>query len=354
MSTFPDNLLPDPDARTDHEPAEAPLPQPLPSAEWTDQPGEPQFRDASHALDGETPKPAETSEPIGDAPILPELFASYSRPPYVRPPARIPNFGHLVLLLALFVFGWLGAGSILLVALHFHAFGVKTLAQATKDFRYTVGSQIIQYFITFAGCLVIFPILWQRSFLRGLHWNWAEAFRYRGRLISAVVLCFVGAMVNMLVLPGPTDAPIDQLFRAPGAAWVLFAFGATLAPFFEELVFRGFLLPALCTAYDWAAEQLQGVPQRPLDADGSPRWSLPAMIGASLITSLPFALMHGEQTGWSIGPFSLLICISLVLCWVRLGTRSLAASTLVHAGYNFTLFSLMLLGTGGFKHLDKM
>jgi hypothetical protein len=39
---------------------------------------------------------------------------------------------------------------------------------------------------------------------------------------------------------------------------------------------------------------------------------------------------------------------------VRLGTRSLAASTLVHAGYNFTLFSLMLLGTGGFKHLDKM
>jgi hypothetical protein len=34
--------------------------------------------------------------------------------------------------------------------------------------------------------------------------------------------------------------------------------------------------------------------------------------------------------------------------------RSLAASVLVHASYNFLLFSLMLLGTSGFQHLDKM
>jgi membrane protease YdiL (CAAX protease family) len=39
---------------------------------------------------------------------------------------------------------------------------------------------------------------------------------------------------------------------------------------------------------------------------------------------------------------------------VRLITRSLAASTLVHACYNFTIFFLMLVGTGGFRHLDKM
>jgi len=27
---------------------------------------------------------------------------------------------------------------------------------------------------------------------------------------------------------------------------------------------------------------------------------------------------------------------------------------IVHAGYNFLLFALMLLGTHGFKHMDKM
>jgi membrane protease YdiL (CAAX protease family) len=46
--------------------------------------------------------------------------------------------------------------------------------------------------------------------------------------------------------------------------------------------------------------------------------------------------------------------VSLILCAVRLWTRSLAASTLVHATYNFMLFSVMLVETGGFKHLDKM
>jgi hypothetical protein len=64
--------------------------------------------------------------------------------------------------------------------------------------------------------------------------------------------------------------------------------------------------------------------------------------------------MHAEQTARALGPFLLLVTVSLVLCWVRLSARSLAASVLVHASYNLLLFSLMLLGTGGFRHLDKL
>jgi len=64
--------------------------------------------------------------------------------------------------------------------------------------------------------------------------------------------------------------------------------------------------------------------------------------------------MHAEQQGNSMGPFVLLIVISLILCAVRIVTRSLAASTLVHACYNFLLFALMLVTTGGFRHLEKL
>ena len=78
------------------------------------------------------------------------------------------------------------------------------------------------------------------------------------------------------------------------------------------------------------------------------------MVIGSILTSIPFALMHAEQTGYSLGPFLLLVCVSLVLCWVRLSSRSLAASVTVHASYNFLLFFLMFLGTGGFQHMDKM
>ena len=101
-------------------------------------------------------------------------------------------------------------------------------------------------------------------------------------------------------------------------------------------------------------EKAAGKTALPVAANGSPQGSLAAMIFASIATSVPFALMHAEQTAWSLGPFLLLVCVSLVLCWARLATRSLAASVLVHATYNLLLFSLMLWGTSGFKHLDNM
>jgi membrane protease YdiL (CAAX protease family) len=64
--------------------------------------------------------------------------------------------------------------------------------------------------------------------------------------------------------------------------------------------------------------------------------------------------MHGAQTGYSWAALGILVGVSLVLCWARLSTRSLAASVFVHASYNFLLFALMLLGTSGFRHLDRM
>jgi membrane protease YdiL (CAAX protease family) len=64
--------------------------------------------------------------------------------------------------------------------------------------------------------------------------------------------------------------------------------------------------------------------------------------------------MHADQQGYSLGPFILLIIVSLILCAVRLVTRSLAASTLVHACYNFLIFITMLIATDGFRHFDKM
>jgi membrane protease YdiL (CAAX protease family) len=353
MSTFPEPLPHAPDDAPAVEPAEAASTDPLATentpvqpAEWT---GEPE----ALAQPNELTPPYFAAPPTAKELLRGPIF-SVSEPPPIYREERIPHLGHLALLGLLAIFGLIGTMMLVPLALHYHLFGVTSITQAATDYRYALGSQAAQYIITFIGCLVVFPILWHRPFFEGVHWHGAAALQRTTRLISAAVLCFFVAMINGILMPGPTNAPIDQLFKAPGAAWILFAFGVTLAPFFEEMAFRGFLLPALCTAYDRTVEHFTGAARRPVDEFDNPQWSLSAMVLGSLLTSIPFALMHGTQTGWSLGPFLLLIFVSLVLCSVRLYTRSLAASTLVHACYNFMLFSFMLLGTGGFKHLDKM
>ncbi len=228
------------------------------------------------------------------------------------------------------------------------------MQQAGTDIHYILGVEGLIYLFTFGAALLVFPMVWHKSLFAGLQWNGATAVRLRWWLIAAAVLCFGLAVLNGELLPGPTNTPIEKIFRSPGAAWMLFAFGVTFAPFFEEMLFRGFLLPALCTAYDWIAEKITRKPALPLLENGHPQWSLAAMVVGSIATSIPFAAMHAAQTGYAIGPFLLLVGVSLVLCTARIVTRSLAASTLVHSCYNFLLFSLMLIGTSGFKHLDKM
>lgn len=269
-------------------------------------------------------------------------------------PRRIPDIGDVSMLAVLIVLGLLGSILLVHAALHFHFWGISNSQLAASDVHYTILSIAAIYFITFGAALLFFPVLWRKGLFEGLQWNASGAMRRIWVLLGAAGICFVLAIVDEILLPGPTNAPIDKLFDNRTAAWLLFGFGVTIAPFFEETLFRGFLLPAFSTAFDWTMEKATHTPPRTLDVNGHPQWSIAAMIFASIVTSVPFALMHAEQTAWSLGPFLLLVCVSLVLCWARLATRSLAASVLVHASYNFLLFSLMLLGTSGFKHLDRM
>ncbi len=143
-------------------------------------------------------------------------------------------------------FGLIGTMMLVPLALHFRLFGVTGIAQAATDYRYALGSQAIQYIITFAGCLAFFPSSGTSDF--SMEFTGTAKLRFDApQLFITAFLCFFVALINGVLMPGPTNAPIDELFEAPGAAWLLFVFGVTFAPFFEEMVFRGFVLPAICT-----------------------------------------------------------------------------------------------------------
>jgi membrane protease YdiL (CAAX protease family) len=236
-----------------------------------------------------------------------------------------------------------------------------------------IPSMAVSYLIAGAIVWAIFTFLWRRPFAQGLHWNFSVVRRRWVRLLAGGVALSLVVQLLSNYLPVPKTLPIDDFFRTPADVWLVALFGTFLAPVFEELAFRGFLLPSLASAWDWLRGQ-RGPRQNPglnndsyigpvtlghgddrlQSGDDDPRWSVVALVVSCTLTSIAFALVHADQLAHAWAPLAVLFAVSLVLCGVRLWTQSLAASTLIHATYNGTIFTILFVGTGGFRHLDKI
>lgn len=161
-------------------------------------------------------------------------------------------------------------------------------------------------------------------FWPAIHWNWrANAVpKMLGIGVCTVVLDFFARY-----LPMPKTTPFDQFFANRGDAYLIAVFAVTFGPLMEELFFRGFLYPVL------------------LRRTG--------LISAVLLTSLPFGLMHYLQyKSWAA--VLVITLVGVVLTLVRAVTNSVAASFLVHVGYNATLMVLTAVATDGFRHMQKL
>ncbi len=306
----------------------------------------------------------------------------------------IPNLVHTLLFLVI------AGGTLFIteiaafaVAMSMHVFGAETAQQLLRDPRLLVPTMAISYLL--AGCLAwaVFTNLWKQPFAIGVHWA-STVFRHRFYVFLGVgVLLSVAVQLLSNFLPIPKTLPIDDFFRTPSDIWLVALFGTFIAPPFEELAFRGFLFPSLASAWDWIrktrrhytpdnsvppAGDVSGVTHdgsdwqpdtqqrylsniatlwsgsEPGRMNGDPNWSAGALVFSSIITSIGFALLHSDQLAHSWAPLMVLFGVSLVLCLVRLRAHSLAASTLVHAAYNGTIFLLIFFATDGFRHLDKI
>jgi uncharacterized protein len=161
-------------------------------------------------------------------------------------------------------------------------------------------------------------------FWEAIRWNWRS--RAVPKLLGLGVLT-VGLDILGRYLPMPKTTPFEQIFAHPGDAYLMAAFAVTFGPLMEELFFRGFLYPVLA--------RRTGV------------------FLAVVLTALPFGLMHYFQyRSW--GAVLVIACVGVVLTIVRVVTQSVAASFLVHVGYNATLMGLTAIATDGFRHMEKI
>ena len=165
-----------------------------------------------------------------------------------------------------------------------------------------------------------------QKFLPSTRWSWPQS-SWVGYAVLGAIVAISGQMLSAL-LPIPKSLPIDQFFRSRSDAYLMAAFGVTVAPFVEEMFFRGFLYPVLARRV--------------------------GMFLGVVLTAAPFALVHASQLGEAWGPVLVLFIVGLVLTGVRAATKSVAASMLVHIGYNLTLFTMLFFASDHFRHLERI
>jgi membrane protease YdiL (CAAX protease family) len=266
------------------------------------------------------------------------------------PARRIPHLGHAVLFLTLTLFlelVCLSAG----VTVVSHARHVTRESAASYHPLALLAAQGIGYILTLLLSAWLFSRLWERPFLNGIEWNSLALLRRWFWLPPVGMVLSVAAQYALHFIPTSGGAPIEDLFTSARSVWATAAMAILLGPVFEEIAFRGFLLPALATAYDWLA--LERTPAGLERWQKSTRHSRSALVFAAVISSIPFALMHAAQISFAWGAVGVLYCVSLALSYIRIRTHSVACSTLVHMTYNLTIFAIIYISTGGFHHLDQ-
>jgi membrane protease YdiL (CAAX protease family) len=267
-------------------------------------------------------------------------------------PRRIPHLGHAILFVAF-------AGLVLLLAqaslLGFFANPVhdgQKIATSIQQPKLLVAAMAVAYISALVASWFFFPLLWHRSFIDGIQWNFAAARRNVLKLIAlGLVLGWTVQAISSLI-PVPKSIPMDNFFRTPSDVWLVTLFGTLLAPIFEEICFRGFLLPAFAIAYDWLSLPRTSVAQQRWQTTTS--LTTAGLLFSAIVTSILFALLHAEQLAHAWGALFVLFCVSLVLTLIRVRTKSVACSALVHACYNLSVFLALFLVTGGYRHLDRI
>jgi membrane protease YdiL (CAAX protease family) len=285
-------------------------------------PENPQF-EQQPTLTTEPQLPPPTYDPL-TAGSLPPAAPFFTAPPPPRDPVWS---GWDVLLIAGLAFiSMLVLQLIVLVGAQLLIYPHENMADVAQKPILLLISQFLIYIPVIICMVLLVRSKYDAPFWKSIHWNWPERrWAYLALLLGAVMLIVLSML--QIVLPMPKDTPFEHLFDRPRDAYLLALLAVTIGPLMEELFFRGFMYPVL--------ERRMGA------------------VWAVALTALPFGLLHLQQYGWAWAAGLVIFLVGVVCGVVRVVTKSVAASFLVHVGYNGTQMLIAIVATHGFMHMEK-
>lgn len=176
---------------------------------------------------------------------------------------------------------------------------------------FAMPAQLLGYTFWLVCLWVIFRFRHGRPLWKSLHFTFPpNTLRYLA--LGPLLALMVGVLGNLLRAKEIDNPMIEQLLADPVQRLLFIVFAISFGPICEEMFFRGLTLPVAIRTF--------GVPL------------------AILLTSVPFALIHGPQYSWSWQHLFLLALAGAVFGYVRVYTGSTAAAALTHCAYNLTMF----------------
>lgn len=259
-----------------------------------------------------------------------EIQPMPDRPPRID--SRTPFQWMDLIYLMLFYFVCGGVLTLIVAAGAFVFFGISPSELKTSTAAWASVMIITQALLSGATLAFLYAVVrgrsgapfWQTMGWRGFR-NMATStstvLRYVfGGFALAVVVGWLGNFVGR-----ESGIPMEELFRSRQSVLMLMALGILVAPLVEETIFRGCIYPVIARRF--------------------------GITTGIVATGALFGLAHAQQLGGAWGQIGLLICVGIVLTYVRARAGTVAASYFVHLGYNTILFAGFFIATGGLRHL---
>jgi membrane protease YdiL (CAAX protease family) len=205
----------------------------------------------------------------------------------------------------------------------FHA--SEAIRNNVLDARFQLPVQFLSYSLVVTFIFLTARVKYHRGFLDAIQWRslGSQTWIY----VPAGLALAIGSQLIPALFPPDRPLPIEKMFRDPLSGYLLMFFGIGVAPFVEEMFFRGMIYPVM-----------------------ERRWGIEAAV---FFSALLFSSIHAQQLGGGIAPLAAIFLVGVALGYARGRTGSLVPGFIMHTSYNATLFAALIVSTKGFRQFPS-
>ncbi len=223
--------------------------------------------------------------------------------PVAPPPERVPFWNYLDVALVL---GLLFAFS-LVIAVFVRLLTIPFPQLRADPTPLALPVQVLFYLALYLSFWLVLKLRYAKPVFCSLGWRRPKinlAWMALGGVLLAFILSALGTWLKTPKIP----LPFDKLTGTPAMLTFFGIIAVVLAPFSEELLFRGFIQPLLSRTF--------------------------GTVAGILLTAALFGALHGFEYSWV---WQYVVFISLagaVFGWLRARTNSIIPSTVMHGCFN--------------------